>query len=104
MLFLPPLSELPLKEHDKGVILYIKATPKASKNSLGKIEKGLHHPVLKVYIQAPATDGSANKAIIAFLKDALKVKSITMINGQTQRLKALYIEDATLKSIAAKII
>lgn len=100
---MPPLSELPLKEHDTGVILYIKATPKASKNAIGKIEQGPHHPVLKVYIQAPATDGTANKAIVSFLKDALRVKSITMINGQTQRLKSLYIENVTLKAIAAKI-
>lgn len=100
---MPPLSDLPLKEHDTGVILYIKVTPKASKNAIGKIEQGLHHPVLKVYIQAPATDGSANKALISFLKDALDVKNIIMVNGQAQRLKSLYIEDATLKKIASKI-
>lgn len=104
MLFLPPLSMLPLKENDKGVLLYVKATPKSSKNAIGKIEEGQYHPVLKVYTQAAASDGQANKALTLFLKETLQLKNIVLISGQTQRLKTFFISDTTVQDIAKKIL
>ncbi len=105
LLFTPPLETLPLKAHPKGVLLYVKASPNASKNAFGKIEASLHHPVLKIYITAIAEDGKANKAIIDFLAESLDLKKthIVIVSGATDRLKTFLLHNMTIENILKKI-
>lgn len=50
---------------------------------------------LKIKLQAPALEGKANKALLAFLSEHFhKPKSkITLQNGEKSRLKTVKIED-----------
>jgi uncharacterized protein (TIGR00251 family) len=106
MLFLPPLESLPFKSHPKGVLFYVKASPKASKDAFGKVEMGQYHPILKIYIKAPAVDGKANDAIIDFFSDHLKIKKADIIleSGFSQRLKTFLILNMTVEKIAAVVL
>ncbi|MBU0636847.1 DUF167 domain-containing protein, partial [Patescibacteria group bacterium] len=65
-------------------IIHIKVIPNAKKNEvLEKDEK------FRVYINAPAVDGKANKAMIKVLAEFLKIKKndIKIIKGEKSREK-----------------
>lgn len=83
---------LPCGEHS---ILYIWATPGASKERLGEIV--LDHEqqaYLKIYTPAIAEKGLANKAIINFLGKKLGIakSSFQIISGITDRRKRLLVQ------------
>jgi len=69
--------------------LDVKVIPSAKKN-LMKAEVA---PV-KVYLSAPAVDGKANKALIAFLSEYYKItkSNISIIKGLKTRYKTVNIE------------
>lgn len=97
---------MPIKETSDGVLLYIKVTPNAAKSRIGPIETGQFHPVLKVFIQEPAVDGKANKAVLDFFHTILKhPKSAFAIQaGQLQRSKNILITGLNTKDIIKHII
>lgn len=86
----------------KPLILAIHVIPGASRNEIqGWVEtasddKTAAH-ALKVKLQAPAQDGKANKALIAFLARTLAVakKDIVLLSGETSRHKRLQINGET---------
>lgn len=59
-------------------------------------------PFLKVRVRAPPVDGEANAALEAFIARALKVprSTVSVVAGQTARLKQVEIEDATPADVA----
>lgn len=87
-----------IKETDRGVELNIRALPNAKKNAFTGIWNGTH---LKVSINAPALDGKANDAIIAFLSKQLRIRksAIHLLSGDTCREKRFLITDAQLETI-----
>ncbi|CAO5678821.1 MAG: hypothetical protein HEEMFOPI_00417 [Holosporales bacterium] len=105
LLFLPPLDTLPFKSHPKGVLLYVKATPHASKDAFGKVEQSAYHPVLKIYTRSVAEDGKANKAIVDFLSSYLKIKKnqIILQSGYTDRFKTFLLIDIGIEDLLKKI-
>jgi len=84
-------------EKDNDVILYIKATPNASKNEIC----GLYNGALKVKIKAPAVENKANEELVKYFAKLLKLPktSITLKTGSTSKLKSLYIENCTIDKI-----
>lgn len=54
---------------------------------------GIINSRLKIAVAAPAIDGNANKALIAFLSDILAVKKsdIVITSGHNSRLKILHV-------------
>ncbi|MGE0267755.1 MAG: DUF167 domain-containing protein [Candidatus Omnitrophota bacterium] len=64
----------------------IKVIPQAKRNIL-KLDQG----VLKVYLNAPAVDGKANKALIAFLSEYYQVRK-----NQIEITKGLKSRDKTI--------
>ncbi|MFH1772937.1 MAG: DUF167 domain-containing protein [Patescibacteria group bacterium] len=71
-------------------IIHIKVIPNAKKNEvLEKDEK------FRVYINAPAVDGKANKAMIKVLAEFLKIKKndIKIIKGEKSREKIIQINN-----------
>ena len=68
----------------------VKVIPSAKKCRLVKENDGY-----KVYLNAPASDGKANKALIAFLADhfGLKKSQIAIIKGLKSRLKTINISN-----------
>lgn len=97
---------MPIKETSDGVLLYIKVTPNAAKSRMGPIETGQFHPVLKVFIQEPAVDGKANKAILNFLHRLFKhpKSDFSIQSGQLQRSKNVLITGLNTKDIIKHII
>ncbi len=72
------------------MILFVKVSPGASKNSI----EGFFEGILKVKIQAPPEQGRANDALVSFLAEVLSLprRQIEILSGQTSRLKKLKIE------------
>lgn len=75
---------------DKGLFrLHLWVQPGARKNSL----VGLHQGCLKLKVQAPPSEGKANKEVIAFLARQLGVKrsQIQLESGQRTRVKSILL-------------
>lgn len=68
-------EDLPIKFSENGVLLYVKVTPNASRNKLGKIMDGY----LKIYVTAPPENGQANKVVIEFVSECLKISKSNII-------------------------
>jgi len=71
-------------------IIEVKIIPNARKNSVEEEESRY-----KVHVTAPAVDGKANKALIEVLAEFFKTRknSISIIRGETSRIKFIRIED-----------
>jgi hypothetical protein len=70
--------------------LRVKVIPSAKKNSFQE-EGG----IIKVYLNAPAVDGKANKALISFLAEHFQIKKscIEIIKGLKSRHKTINISN-----------
>lgn len=77
----------------------VKVLPKSSKNAIVGYEKG----VLKVKITAAPEKGDANRALIEFLGRFFNIKKsfITILKGETSRLKVIQIEGLTEEQLAS---
>jgi uncharacterized protein (TIGR00251 family) len=77
-----------------GVRLAVRLTPRASRTGLDGPVTGTDGRVaLQIRLAAPPVDGAANKALIAFLADALAMRKsdVTIRSGETSRLKILQL-------------
>jgi hypothetical protein len=72
----------------------VRAYPKAQRNVVGGRYGTSEPPVLIVRVNAPATDGRANQAVIDALADAFGVsrRSVTLRTGASNRNKLVEIE------------
>jgi uncharacterized protein (TIGR00251 family) len=73
----------------KGVRVYIKVSPRSSKNEVVKISEGEY----RVKLTAPPVDGAANEALIKLLSQHFKVSKseITIVGGKTAKTKMVDI-------------
>ena len=80
-----------------GAILTVKVQPRASATALA----GVDPEWLRIRLQAPPVDGKANKALRAYLAKTLGVpkRSVTLISGETSRLKRVGIAGLPLATI-----
>ena len=85
-----------LKETKDGIILNLKISPNASKNSFIFEETGL-----KVKITAQPIDGKANKALIEFLSKQFKVPKtyFEILKGETSKDKTILIKNIDAEKI-----
>ncbi|OGI16978.1 MAG: YggU family protein [Candidatus Moranbacteria bacterium RBG_19FT_COMBO_42_6] len=69
--------------------IYIKVTPRASKNEVVKISEGEY----KVKITAPPVDGAANVMLVKILSEyfAVSKSSVQIVGGKTARTKIVDI-------------
>ena len=90
-----------IRETSKGVLLPVRAMPRASKNEI----QGLHGDALKVRLQAPPVEGKANQALIRFLSDALSIprSQLSIASGETGRNKAVLITGITKVALMKKL-
>jgi uncharacterized protein (TIGR00251 family) len=67
----------------------VKVTPRSSQKKV--VHDGEEY---KVYVHASATDGKANKAVVALIANYFNVSKsdITIIKGHTNRTKIIQIE------------
>jgi uncharacterized protein (TIGR00251 family) len=88
-----------------GVRLALHLVPGAARNGVDGIARDRQgRPVLKFQLTAPAVEGAANKALIAFLAKALSLhkSDISIRSGDTSRFKILHLAGESV-SILSKL-
>ena len=85
-----------------GCTLAVRVHPGAKRNAMG----GMHANALKVSITAPATDGRANDALIAFVAERLDVPRarVSLLAGATSRTKTLRIQGKSAAEVQAALV
>jgi uncharacterized protein (TIGR00251 family) len=85
----------------EGVVLTLKATPRASKTEFA----GADADWLRVRLQAPPVDGKANAALAEFLAESLGLpkRSVRVVAGETARVKRVLLEGTTPSAILGKL-
>jgi uncharacterized protein (TIGR00251 family) len=88
-----------IRETSKGVLLPVRAVPRAAKNEI----QGVHGDALKVRLQAPPVEGKANQALIRFLSDTLDIprSQLSVASGETGRNKAVLITGMTRETLVS---
>ena len=83
----------------QGVILTIKATPRAKRSEVS----GFDPDWIRLRIQAPPVDGKANEAIIAFFSEAFHVhrRAVEICTGDTSRLKRIRLHGVEEQAVRA---
>ena len=77
------------KQEAPGATISVRIQPRASKNSISRMEGGS----FKIRLTAPPVDGAANEALIGYLAKALAVSksSVEIVSGHTAREKRIRI-------------
>lgn len=72
-----------------GTRIAVHAVPRASRSEL----VGLHGDALRIRLNAPPVDGKANRALVEFLAESLRVpvRSVSVVAGETGRRKFVRI-------------
>ncbi|WP_054695713.1 DUF167 domain-containing protein [Syntrophomonas palmitatica] len=80
---------LRITETGNTLKIEVKVQPRASRNQV----VGEHDGALKIKLAAPPVEGEANRALLDFLADVLKLpkKNITLLKGDSSRHKLLEI-------------
>lgn len=78
-----------VQESEEGVILRLHVQPGAKRTAIA----GMHGDAVKLRLAAPAVDGKANRALIAFLAMAFDVpgSQVEIIGGETSRSKRVRV-------------
>ncbi len=94
------LSNL-IQNTEKGIVLNIKLTPNSSKNEI----VGYNDDYLKIRISAPPNENKANKKLVEFISDWLKVpkSNISIISGDKSRIKKLLLKNIQEIDLTQKI-
>ena len=76
-----------------GLVLTVKAQPRASRNKLGE----LAGTEWKIWVTAPPVDSAANSAILEFLADELGLarSQVELVRGETSRHKTILLRGMT---------
>lgn len=93
----------PYKETEEGVCLYLKVTPKAAQNRIGKVIASPDQVQLKVYVTAAPEDGKANLAVIELLASEMGIakSQLVIIKGHTQHNKVCLIKQNNAQLLLA---
>lgn len=86
-----------LRQIDGRIDLYVHAQPGAKRSEVA----GRHGDALKIRLAAPATEGRANAALLAFVADRLGVPkgAVELRSGQTSRHKVLLVSGASVDEV-----
>ena len=86
--------------------LAVRVTPRGGRDAVeGWLRDDAGRLLLKVRVAAAAADGQANAAVLALLAKALRRprSDLTLLSGQTARVKLFSIEDLTEADLAARL-
>lgn len=86
--------------------LFVRLTPKSSAERIDGWDLDEHgRRFLKVRVRAAPIEGRANEALIVFLAKSLKVPKsrLTLVAGDTARLKAIEIEGLDETELNARL-
>jgi uncharacterized protein (TIGR00251 family) len=82
-------------------LLHVRVTPRARRNAMD----GMEDNVLAVRLAAPPVEGAANKALIAFLAEALGLpkSAVRVETGKRSRHKRVRISGLTAEEVARRL-
>ncbi len=91
------LSDLAIEEHEQGLILPVRASAGAKRNTVG----GTHQGMLRVSVTQSPEKGKANQAMTQLLAKKLGVAqaAVLLVSGQTHRQKRFLIVGKTRKQL-----
>ncbi len=92
---------LRISEIGDNLRIEVKVQPRASRNQI----VGEHDGALKIKLAAPPVEGEANRALLDYLAEILKLprKNILLIKGDSSRHKLIEICGIDKKTFLAKI-
>lgn len=81
--------------------LAVRAVPNGSRDAI----VGFQGDVLRVKLRAPAVEGKANAALLAFLAETLGLKAnqLRLVSGEKSRTKRLAVSGLDAAEFAARI-
>ena len=93
---------MPVRDTADGCTLAVRVHPGAKRDAI----VGFHAGELKVSIAAPAVDGRANEALIAFIAEWLSIPQarVTLIAGAANRSKTLRITGKSAAEVQAALV
>lgn len=92
------MAKPPLEPAQGGVRLFVRASPRASRNAVQGVAEGADGRCqVKISVTAVPEDGKANAAVIALLAKAWRIpkSSIGVVAGGTDRSKILFVAGDT---------
>ena len=94
-------QDLPLSPTDGGVILAVRAVPRAGRSGIA----GLRAGALLVRLAAAPVDDAANAELLSVLSDALHLprKHLTIVGGTRARAKRVRVEGVSLEALRASL-
>ena len=92
---------IPIHNTPAGATFQVKVHPRARKRAI----TGVLGDALKLALTAPAVEGKANAACIAFLAELLNVprSSVTIAAGASSRNKVIRVAGATSAQVEEKL-
>ncbi|MGI6457486.1 MAG: DUF167 domain-containing protein [bacterium] len=90
-----------LQKHERGVILAVRVTPRASQSKI----QGVQGEELKITLNAPPADGQANRELFRLLAKvfSLPKSSVVLLRGETSRSKQVLLSGADPEKVLEKI-
>ena len=90
-----------LELHLSGVVLRVKAQPKARRNGI----VGVHAGNLKVQVSAAPEHGKATEAVLELIAESFKLKrsQVTLQSGATTPLKRILITGISLAELTKRL-
>ncbi|MBN2329735.1 MAG: YggU family protein [Candidatus Omnitrophica bacterium] len=90
-----------LQEHDSGVILCIRVSPKSSRSQIA----GVIGDELKVSLNAPPVDGKANKELVKLLAKTFSIPKncVEILSGESSRSKRILLHGVQPDAIRSQI-
>ena len=88
---------LDLTETPEGVLIPVKVVPGASRDRIAGVLDG----ALKITVSAPPERGRANRAVLALLTRALRVRrrQLTLVGGETMSRKVVAVRDLSVEAV-----
>lgn len=91
-----------LENNGEYSMIHIRVTPNAAKTKIiGKINDEKDQEYLKIHLAALPEDGKANKELIKFLAELLKIpkSKIEIIRGEISRTKMVKVSEPNIRII-----
>ena len=93
-------------QEPEGIRLFVRVTPRAKRSMfVGIVQDGEEQARVAIKLAAPPIDGAANKALVAFLAEALGVarSAVEIVSGELSRLKTLRISGVSPGGVREKL-
>jgi uncharacterized protein (TIGR00251 family) len=94
-----------LRQTPTGITLAVRAQPGAKKTAITGIYGEGTAAQLKIAVKAPAIEGRANSALIAFLSETfgLAKSKIEIVSGELSRSKVFLFREVTIEKAQSKL-